>query len=111
MPYDVDSILESERCKEILIHINMYDEGRYSAEIAEEIDCKQQLASEVIKVLEEAGLVKKGKRNKAQYYVTTDRGEKLARTLDEIIQKKGRISNLERKAEKLVKNEEMDILC
>lgn len=74
MPYDTRNVLESEKAYEVFREIIKNDEGNYSSNIAEKIDMKRPLASEIIGKLKEVGVLKKGKRTRAQYYKVNKKG-------------------------------------
>jgi predicted transcriptional regulator len=69
MPYDEDSIKTSGRAYEVFRFISQREEGSYGTEIAEELDMNQSSVSNIIRYLYMLGLVEKGKRDKAQYYI------------------------------------------
>jgi len=68
MNYTDKKIMKSKRAYEILQHF--YKNGEdYSSNIAKKMGLKQPYVSEIISVLEKKkAFLKKGKRNKAQYY-------------------------------------------
>lgn len=63
-----ESILNSSQAVTILHLISEKEEGMYSKEIAENIDKSVNTVNNMVRNLYRLGLIKKGKRNKAQYY-------------------------------------------
>lgn len=69
MPYDTKSIITSERAYEILRFISQKEKGSYSTQIARELDMNQSLVSDIIQKLTKIGILEKGERKRAQYYI------------------------------------------
>lgn len=75
MPYDKNNVLVSERPYQVLRKlVEDLEEGSYATEIAQELESNQQNISEIINNFREAGLIQKGKRTKAQYYILDNDG-------------------------------------
>jgi DNA-binding MarR family transcriptional regulator len=76
MPYDTKNVITSEKPYQVLRFILGQHEkgGSYSVEIAREMDMTQQQASEIVNKLSQAGVIKKGKRTRAQYYHVDGKG-------------------------------------
>jgi len=68
MPYDKENVLRSENAYLVLRKLSGSPKGSYATEIARDSQIKQSLASELLSNLKKANIVKKGVRNKAQYY-------------------------------------------
>lgn len=69
-----EPILNSSQAVAILHQISLSKEGSYTKEIAEEIDKPQKSVNRLLQSLLEKGLIKKGKRTKAQYYTLNPEG-------------------------------------
>jgi predicted transcriptional regulator len=69
-----DSVIRTQRSYSIFRLIARQPEGSYSTEISDELDRSQGYVSEHISKLESAGLIEKGKKGKAQYYVLNPEG-------------------------------------
>lgn len=67
--YPLKHLLNSKDVYDILSIIHQSENGSYATEIAEEFDTNRSYISELISAMERENLVKKGKRDKAQYYV------------------------------------------
>lgn len=78
MPYDTKSVTTSERAYQVLRFIYQSEEGSYSTEIAEELEMNQSLVSNIIQNLTDLGILRKGKRTRAQYYVINMSGAPVA---------------------------------
>lgn len=67
--YNSESVLTSEKAYTVLRAIvKKQEEGDYATGIAEQHNMDQSMVSEIISKFENIGLLKKGKRTRAQYY-------------------------------------------
>jgi len=69
MPYNTKSVLTNETPYKVLRKLTENPNGNYSSKIAEDLDSSQQTVSQIIGKFKEIGIVEKGERSKAQYYV------------------------------------------
>ncbi|MFP4046095.1 MAG: hypothetical protein ACLFS3_03485 [Candidatus Aenigmatarchaeota archaeon] len=68
MSYNKKSIIDSKIAYLVLRTIDKEEEGSYPKKIAEKVDSHPSSISDILKNFREVGLVKRGKRTKAQFY-------------------------------------------
>jgi DNA-binding transcriptional ArsR family regulator len=81
-----DGISNSELAVKVLCELAAEEEGDYGSNLAKKLDKSQASVARILRRLHEAGMVEKGKREKAQYY-RIDYGGVAAFWYDTVIQK------------------------
>lgn len=71
MSYTVDSVLRSQQAYKAARIIAREEKGSYGTQIAEELDVDRSVVSDILSNLHKQGVVEKGERTKAQYYILT----------------------------------------
>lgn len=74
MAYNKSDVVESETAYKVLRELYKNDNGSYPSEISSNISAHSSTVSDLLKNLREMGIVKRGKRTKAQYYIISYNG-------------------------------------
>jgi regulator of replication initiation timing len=74
MAYNQKQILNSETAYKVLRKIHQGEKGSYPKRISEDLDTHSNTISDMIKVMRDMSLVKRGERSKAQFYILDYQG-------------------------------------